>query len=86
MGGPQCGDLMLRKLQERRGYLDGLGIQRPLLMAPSPQHGAVGAAILTRLHFCAEMMYWKPPGGEGWWLGKVSSEEQEVVFFKGIWS
>ena len=75
-GGSQCGDLMLRKLQEGRGYLDGLGLQRLLLMAPSPQRGAV---TLTRLHFCAEMRYRKPPGGEGWWLGKVSPEKQEVV-------
>lgn len=32
-GGSQCGDLMLRKLQEGRGYLDGLGIQRLLFLS-----------------------------------------------------
>ena len=51
-------------------------------MAPSPQRGAV---TLTWLHFCTEMIHRKPPGGEGWWLGKVSPEKQEGVFFKGIW-
>ena len=75
-------------LQERRGHLDGLGIQR-LLFLPEPRSNGTQSTAWssdTRMApLCTEMIHRKPPGGEGRWLGKASPEEQEGVFFKGVW-